>query len=426
MFIYYSQEIKYKEDGSDNLDLSKVYQIVNLVSHFIPLAVWLTIVFFNQRSDHLISIIITLAVIILNVFLITSSLKYRILIQSNISYLVYLITLTMLIWGAYMFNDFPGTTSSIWVPILIYVLLAVILIISIIFIDDRVLADKYSKIIAVIIILSIAIIVKAGHKIIFTPINIFLLYALTLRIILFLISRSMIIIDEWIHAADNIPINTRIHLISRKTMTERVLVIICTFCFLFILFKRATMDQHDINVMEANNIRNSFREYVVNWLRADTTQAPIFLITGQGGGSRAGSVFFQTLSELDPILNNNLLSINTISGSGTGAQFYLSAKFSLGDKYPDVFKQTSNITKANKILYQQDYISSALFKILFTDYIRSKFIRHPSPSSRNYELMKLESDQYDHLVDSFNFKAQQMDSLKYLNSDWGKCIIPLK
>lgn len=137
-------------------------------------------------------------------------------------------------------------------------------------------------------------------------------------------------------------------------------------------------------------------------------------------------VFFQALSELDAIMKNNLLSINTISGSGTGAQFYLSTKFSLRDKYQDVFNQTATIKRANMILYQQDYISSALFKILFTDYIRSKFIRHPSPSSRNYELMKLESEQYDHLVDSFNFKAQQIDSLKYLNSDWGQVYNPTK
>lgn len=176
-------------------------------------------------------------------FLTSSSFKYSILIQSNISYLVYLITMTMLIWGAYIFNDFPGVKSTMWIPVLIYLLLAVILIISIVFIDDKALTDHYSKILAGIVILAIGIIIRAGHKIIFTPANIFLLYALTLRIVLFLISRCMIIIGEWIHWGDNALINkalpppensqieVRKNQISKRTKTERVLVILSSCCF---------------------------------------------------------------------------------------------------------------------------------------------------------------------------------------------------
>ncbi len=432
MFIYYAQEEKYKVDGTEVLDLSIVFQRINLVANFIPLIVWLLVILFNNGKNHLISIIITMVYMALNIFLILSKQKYNILVRSNISYLVYLTALTMLIWGAYIFNDFPDSGYSGWIATILYTLVLVILIICVLFIDDKALTSVYSKVIAGLVILAVLIVVKANHNIVFTPANIFLLYALVVRIVLFLISRCMVIVGDWIplgstslikkHLApiDDIDSEAQKKQKLKRTKTERTLVVIITMLFLILFFRKSTRDQHDVKLLEVPNTRVPFYDYVSEWLKKDTTKLPIFLIAGQGGGSRAGSVFFQTLSELDPYLQDNVLTINTISGSGTGAQFYLSAKYVLDNLYDSVFNNSATISRANTILYQRDYISSSLFKILFTDYFRSKFLRKSSLHSRNYSLMNQEIGAYAMLSDSFGFNKIQKDTFRLLTSAWSQ------
>ncbi len=432
MFIYYVQEEKYKVEGTEVLDLSVVFQRINLVFNFIPLIVWLLVILFNEGKNHLVSIFITVVYMALNIFLIRSKQKYNIIVRSNISYLVYLIALTMLIWGAYIFNDFPDSGYSGWIATILYTLVLVILITCVLFIDDKALTSVYSKVIAGIVMLSVLIVLKASYNIVFTPANIFLLYALVVRIVLFLISRCMIIVGDWIPLWSTSLINKHYSPLVesesddqkkrklKRTKTERTLVILITLLFLILFFRKSTRDQHDVKLLEIHNTRVHFYDYVSQWLKKDTTKLPIFLIAGQGGGSRAGSVFFQTLSELDHFLQDNILTINTISGSGTGAQFYLSAKYVLDNLYDSVFNNSAAISRANTILYQRDYISSSLFKILFTDYFRSKFLRKSSLHSRNYSLMNQEIGAYTMLSDSFGFNNIQKDTFRLLTSAWSQ------
>ncbi|MBK6364435.1 MAG: hypothetical protein IPF52_13435 [Saprospiraceae bacterium] len=129
---------------------------------------------------------------------------------------------------------------------------------------------------------------------------------------------------------------------------------------------------------------------IEKWIsaRKDNPQN-IYILAGQGGGSRAGCAMFSVLSSLDsiPEIKNNILAVTTISGSSNGAAFYLAAKH---------FEKTEKVAWEEKAvqLYNVDYVTKSLYKLFFTDHYIFKQFFGNRYTNRNESLMRMESKSF--------------------------------
>ena len=117
--------------------------------------------------------------------------------------------------------------------------------------------------------------------------------------------------------------------------------------------------------------RMSIHDYAYNWLdkrRSDT--ANIYLIAGQGGGSRAGFWTSSFLANIDDStyrlgsksFYNNLFAMSTVSGSSVGANVYVTAK-----KNKLAHNDDSAIAVTDlRSFFENDYFSSSLLRLFFT------------------------------------------------------------
>jgi len=98
---------------------------------------------------------------------------------------------------------------------------------------------------------------------------------------------------------------------------------------------------------------------------------PIILVSGEGGGSRAGLWFSQNLINFDyetkAKFRNHIFSLSTVSGSSVG----LSTVFSFWDKTRNLETIDSNWLKLPSELYANNYIGSSIRGLLLTDLYKS-------------------------------------------------------
>ncbi len=162
------------------------------------------------------------------------------------------------------------------------------------------------------------------------------------------------------------------------------------------------------NTSNQVTLSDSFRKWITN---RKNNGKPIIIISGQGGGSRAGCSMYASLAKLDTIdyIKDNILAITTISGSSNGALFYLASKYL--NKFPN-----NNLESNALNLYNNDYVTKSMYKMLFTDrylyqrFIPTKFI------NRNDNLIDLESAAFSKTIANNN-----LEILKKMQwSDWYK------
>lgn len=145
--------------------------------------------------------------------------------------------------------------------------------------------------------------------------------------------------------------------------------------------------------------RLSLSDYTKKWMISDRDDGdPIYLVAGQGGGSRAGFWTSSALSRFHTIsLDNegvsssfykNCFAISTVSGSSTGASIYLNTV----KNYPT--NVSEKLTNDNLIkFYEQDYISSSIFRLIFINPIQ-KFFPFMTRHGRNDQLILEEKLKY--------------------------------
>ncbi|WP_160139432.1 hypothetical protein [Chryseobacterium sp. c4a] len=143
-------------------------------------------------------------------------------------------------------------------------------------------------------------------------------------------------------------------------------------------------------ITTCNDGRDKLEDYFFKWLNnnhqyndlENTEPIDVYLISGEGGGSTAGSWLLSNLLNVEaanPQFYNNLFSISTVSGSSNGANFYFAIKTNNilplnGDKefMDDRYKFVSE-------LYTTNYFSSNFLGLMFSDY----FINPIAASIRN-------------------------------------------
>lgn len=120
----------------------------------------------------------------------------------------------------------------------------------------------------------------------------------------------------------------------------------------------------------------------------DEKLEPIYIVLGQGGGSRAGCVYFNAIGQLDNIGFGKILAMITVSGSSTGAGYFLNLKKN------NIEYSSLDLDEMSIGLYNKDYITAPLFKLLFTDYFTKMF---KALEDRNSSLLGLELKSYEDL-----------------------------
>lgn len=216
--------------------------------------------------------------------------------------------------------------------------------------------------------------------------DVIILFTLVVRFWLFLVSLSFIILFSPIKKEDE-----KYKILSAST-SKFLSAILLLFSIWFVLdlcifSSEKERKLYEFKTTKAKSSRNfSLDDAIQNRMVSSDSTQPILLVLGQGGGSRAGATMFKVLSNLDSAgLGNNILSIISISGSSNGAGFYLDAKWHN--------RKSEKINNTTEKLYNFDYITPSLFKMLFTDllFTQAPWIKATCRKNRNETLMALES-----------------------------------
>jgi hypothetical protein len=156
---------------------------------------------------------------------------------------------------------------------------------------------------------------------------------------------------------------------------------------------RPTLDQYFLDWLEANhNISDETNEEPIN----------IILISGQGGGSTAGSWILANLLKVEatnPQFYKNIFSMSTVSGSSNGANFYLAIKSQHlleNDKPKDTANADFEKRRKQVVgdIYTKNYFSSNFLGLMFSDYFINPIISKIDNSNidRNYILQQEEKN----------------------------------
>jgi len=120
------------------------------------------------------------------------------------------------------------------------------------------------------------------------------------------------------------------------------------------------------------DVRPSLTAYFDQWLQDRAARAgdtlDVYLVSGQGGGSRAAVWLFMAMNYLDSLKSTpshrfaeNVFSISTVSGSTSGAAMYLA------DRYLNVPARPASVAPRMKTLYARNYLSSSFWGALIGD-----------------------------------------------------------
>ncbi|WP_449387537.1 hypothetical protein [Chryseobacterium lineare] len=175
----------------------------------------------------------------------------------------------------------------------------------------------------------------------------------------------------------------------------KVIIVVFAAGWVLLLFK--STNTHAINKTQVINDkeyyqRQTIEDHFENWYQRRAPKngdsLEVYLVSGQGGGSRAGYWFLSNMYELDNTYKNfydNLYSISTVSGSSSGAQMFLASKKYY--KLPSLGKAKD----VAKNIYSRNYLSSALYGLLIGDFIDSmEGIFEGVERDRNYYFQKEE------------------------------------
>ena len=416
MLIYMRQTYFYESRG----DRSVSFKVINQVAFILPLAIWLLAISINYPTAHVISIGLCMILLFLVSLSVSTRSKHNpfknVLHEPKINRLILVALILFGLIFMFFLIKFEEISGKERLPtwVLIFIIFTFLVTVLVNEFNRR----KYhpqktirqsifqnSTVNAIYIILGviIAISVLGGYDKFGNAFDILILYLLFVRIVLFCLG---VLIRYIINAPSLQLFNVKF-----------IAIIVVCYIIGFLSRPYKGRDHYRLETFVTQHSRMSIEAYVDRWLEHTPADKPIYLVAGQGGGSRAGCAFFTTMSLLDSLLDHNTLAIATISGSSNGAGFYLGIKkaIPLNTSYTAMIapKDTNRIKVIDSILYQKDYISNSLFKLLFSDYARSLFAKGALGKSRNMGLMHEELKAYRQVRQYLG-----LDPITLLDSNW--------
>lgn len=185
------------------------------------------------------------------------------------------------------------------------------------------------------------------------------------------------------------------------------------------LYFFSSSNSHRIRITQANkdeyiadSARMPLTAYFKQWFEGRKVagdDSVVYLISGQGGGSRAAAWFYMNMTDLcnrNPDFFDKVFCLSTVSGSSTGANMFLATKYF---ELPVPCEKISTITSG---LYGRNYMSSAFYGLMFGDFAESIVdMAKPFPRDRNYHLQKEE-------LNAFNETFNRTDASMFFERDY--------
>lgn len=192
--------------------------------------------------------------------------------------------------------------------------------------------------------------------------------------------------------------------------------VVLLYAYFFSSFNNHLIRKENIaNYEKTDYDRLKLEEYFQKWYDEKNTDGnnnkkdsvfTVYLVSGQGGGSRAGAWFLMNMLYMDAkneSFYDHVFSISTVSGSSSGANMYY-AMHQLGgvvnpnrQQYDENTKKTDSISY-NKIknftknIYNRNYLNSGIFGLILNDFsiaaVTNRFFNERK--DRNYTLQKEE------------------------------------
>lgn len=165
----------------------------------------------------------------------------------------------------------------------------------------------------------------------------------------------------------------------------------------------------------------------------------IYLVSGQGGGSRAAAWFIMAMKKAesaDPAFFNKVFSISAVSGSISGANMYLASKhFDLIPPYKIDTSTTmrdsvalaynhkidSTVYRFCKQIYGANYLSSAIYGLIVSDYFFDGFLRRcvsEKARDRNYYFQNEEVESFISFMESGSKQVNRNEVETYFLNDY--------
>jgi len=132
--------------------------------------------------------------------------------------------------------------------------------------------------------------------------------------------------------------------------------------------KTAVPHRHSYTATERPALTAYFDQWAASRMVSPGDTLDVYLVSGQGGGSRAAVWFFMAMNYLDSLkstpstrFSDRVFSISTVSGSTSGAAMYLA------DRYLGVTQQAPSMATRMKAIYARNYLSSSFWGLLVGD-----------------------------------------------------------
>lgn len=210
----------------------------------------------------------------------------------------------------------------------------------------------------------------------------------------------------------------------RKIIFKNLLIIVFSV-IIFFGFYHPNFEHHKVDLVpldhlvERNSISHHFEAYtdhvILPWLEKNPGKKfPLFLISGEGGGSRAGYWFTRTILGIDALnnfkFNDHIYAMSAVSGSAIGAGSLLA----FWEKFDTLSSETKVRVSENyaQKIFSQNYLSSSIFSVLIRDFVKQLFpLRNwVGSKDRNYWLQQEEA----------HFVEQALNENKYSMTDYLK------
>lgn len=156
----------------------------------------------------------------------------------------------------------------------------------------------------------------------------------------------------------------------------RLLIFCFSFLWIFLIFRSTNphaITKTQVKEQEKSFIRQDLYTHFSQWYQSSERSKQgdsleVYMVSGQGGGSRAGYWFMSSMFELNTFhtdFYNNLYSISTVSGSSSGAEMFLASKEYYKIRDPKCQRELANA------IYRRNYLSGALYGLLIGDFLES-------------------------------------------------------
>jgi hypothetical protein len=169
-------------------------------------------------------------------------------------------------------------------------------------------------------------------------------------------------------------------------LSAGIVLAVVVFTYLFASLNQSKIrTEYSEKVTNASCKQENIENYFENWYRQrlldgtynEEDSVTIYLVSGQGGGSRAAVWFIMSMLKAeeatkDIMFYKKIFSISSVSGSISGANMYMAAKhFHVFETLQD--NDSLKINNFLKSIYGTNYMSSGIYGLFLSDYLIDGF-----------------------------------------------------